>query len=157
MKKFSPSTFFRGRFPLAILAGLVLATAFPKIGIAGFAWIAPALILATALGKSGGETFRIGYVAGLAHYLGSLYWLLNIPVTGYPILGWIALSAFLALFPALWLWLTLHTFGRSDEPKPDCRPPGPPRWSTSTRSPATWPPRPPERPRRRGRHDAPFA
>ena len=105
MKKFSPSAFLRGRFPLAMLAGLLLAMAFPKIGVAGFAWIAPGLILATALGKRGGEAFRIGYMAGMAHYLGSLYWLLNIPVTGFPILGWIALAAFLSLFPATWVWL----------------------------------------------------
>jgi apolipoprotein N-acyltransferase len=109
LKKFSPSAFLRGRFPLAMLAGLVLATAFPKIGIAGFAWIAPGLILATALGKPGGQAFRIGYVAGLAHYLASLYWLLNIPVTGFPILGWIALAAFLALFPATWIWLSIKS------------------------------------------------
>jgi apolipoprotein N-acyltransferase len=109
LKKLSPSAFFRGRFPLAILAGLVLASAFPKIGIAGFAWIAPGLILATAMGKRGAESFRIGYAAGLAHYLGSLYWLLNIPVSGFPIVGWIALALFLALFPAAWVWLTINS------------------------------------------------
>jgi apolipoprotein N-acyltransferase len=111
LKKFSPSAFFRGRFPLAIIAGLLLASAFPDFGIAGFAWIAPGLILAAALGKTAGEAWRIGYVAGLAHYLGSLYWLLNIPVKGFPILGWIALAAFLALFPATWVWLSLKISG----------------------------------------------
>jgi apolipoprotein N-acyltransferase len=109
LKKFSPSAFLRGRLPLAILSGLVLAMAFPKFGIAGFAWIAPGLILATALGRRGWATFRIGYLAGMAHYLGSLYWLLNIPVTGFPILGWIALAAFLSLFPATWVWLSLRS------------------------------------------------
>jgi apolipoprotein N-acyltransferase len=109
LKKISPSAFFRGRFPLAILAGLLLASAFPDFGIAGFAWIAPGLILAVALGKKGAEAWRIGYVAGLAHYLGSLYWLLNIPLKGFPILGWIALAAFLALFPATWVWLSLRS------------------------------------------------
>jgi apolipoprotein N-acyltransferase len=109
LKKFSPSAFFRGRFPLAIIAGLLLASAFPDFGIAGFAWIAPGLILAAALGKNGAEAWRIGYVAGLAHYLGSLYWLLNIPVKGFPILGWVALAAFLALFPATWVWLSLRS------------------------------------------------
>jgi apolipoprotein N-acyltransferase len=109
LKKFSPSAFLKGRFPLAILSGLVLAMAFPNFGVAGFAWIAPGLILATALGKSGGKSFRIGYMAGMAHYLASLYWLLNIPVTGFPILGWIALAAFLSLFPATWVWLTLRS------------------------------------------------
>jgi len=95
----------RSRYPFAILAGLVLAASLPKIGIAGFAWIAPGLILAAAHGKVGGDAFRIGYVAGLAQHLASLYWLLLIPVTGYPILGWVALSAFLALYPAFWVWL----------------------------------------------------
>ncbi|HXS67257.1 MAG TPA: hypothetical protein VN761_00340, partial [Candidatus Polarisedimenticolia bacterium] len=85
--------------------------AFPTIGVAGFAWIAPGLILATALGKRDAQVWRIGYVAGLAHYLLSLGWLLNIPVTGFPILGWAALAAFLALFPATWVWLSLKVSG----------------------------------------------
>ena len=94
----------------------MLAAAFPKIGIAGFAWIAPGLILAAALGKRGGEAFRIGYVAGMAHYLASLSWLLNIPVTGFPILGWIALAAFVALFPGTWVWLSLRMSGIHQAP-----------------------------------------
>ena len=102
-----------------MLSGLLLALAFPKFGIAGFAWIAPGLILATALGKRGAETFRIGYVAGMAHYLGSLYWLLNIPVTGFPILGWIALAMFLSLFPATWVWLSLKSFPGTRDSSPD--------------------------------------
>jgi apolipoprotein N-acyltransferase len=108
LKSFSPSALLHSRFPLAVLAGLTLAAAFPKIGIAGFAWIAPGLMLAVALGKRGGEAFRVGYLAGLAHYLASLSWLLNIPVAWFPILGWLALAAFLALFPAIWVWLTLR-------------------------------------------------
>ena len=111
MKFFSSKTF--SRFPPAIVAGLLLAAAFPKIGIAGFAWIAPGLMLAAALGKRGAETFRIGYVAGLAHYLASLYWLLFIPYRWHgiplgPALGWILLSAYLALFPAMWVWLAIR-------------------------------------------------
>jgi apolipoprotein N-acyltransferase len=119
LKKFSPSALLRGRFPLAIIAGAVLAAAFPKMGIAGFAWIAPGLFLAVTLGKSGGETFRLGYVAGLVHYLISLSWLLNIPVAWYPILGWIALAAFLALFPATWVWLSLRSLSATRRPLPD--------------------------------------
>ncbi|HYG22319.1 MAG TPA: apolipoprotein N-acyltransferase [Verrucomicrobiae bacterium] len=93
------------RYALAAFAGLVLASAFPNIGIAGAGWIAPGLLAATALGTRGRRSFGLGYVAGMAHYLASLYWLLCIPVQGYPILGWIALSAFLSLFPATWTWL----------------------------------------------------
>ena len=88
-----------------MLVGLLLAISFPNIGVAGLAWIAPGLLLALAIGRPGGERFRIGYFAGLAHYLASLYWLLLIPVRGFPILGWVALSAFLALYPATWVWL----------------------------------------------------
>jgi apolipoprotein N-acyltransferase len=101
-------TLVRSRYPLAILAGLLLAASFPKIGIAGFAWIAPGLMLAATLGKRGGESFRLGYAAGLAHYLASLYWLLLIPVTGFPVLGWVTLSAFVALYPATWVWLVFR-------------------------------------------------
>ena len=97
----------RSRYLLAVVAGLVLAAAFLEIGVAGFAWVAPGLILATAHGKTGGAAFRIGYFAGLAFHLAGLYWLLLIPVKGYPILGWVSLSAFLALFPATWVWLTV--------------------------------------------------
>ena len=90
---------------LAIVAGLLLAAAFPKMGIAGFAWIAPALMLAAAHGKSGGAAFRLGWLAGFAFALASLGWLLLIPVKWFPILGWVALSAYVALYPAIWVWL----------------------------------------------------
>jgi apolipoprotein N-acyltransferase len=112
---------------MAIIAGLLLAGSLPRIGMAGLAWVAPALMLAAALGKSGWESFRIGYVAGLAHYLASLYWLLLIPYRWHsipvgPAAGWLALSAYLALYPATWVWLlarvhgpqsTVHSLGRA--------------------------------------------
>ena len=62
-------------------------------------------MLAAAMGRRGGESFRLGWAAGVAYYLLLLHWLLFIPVTGFPILGWVALSAYLALFPAAWVWL----------------------------------------------------
>src|SRR5213076_1371715 len=76
LKNLLATPLLRSRYPLAIFAGLTLAASFPKIGIAGLAWIAPALMLIAAWGKTGWERFRIGYVAGLTHYLVSLYWLL---------------------------------------------------------------------------------
>ncbi len=101
---------------LAMIAGLLLAAAFPKIGITGLAWIAPALMLASALGRHNGESFRIGYVSGLTFNLASLYWLLLIPYRWHgiplgPATGWLALSAFMALFPATWVWLISSTRG----------------------------------------------
>ncbi len=100
---------------LAVLGGLLLAAAFPKVGIAGLAWIAPGLVAAAAFGKEGGERFRIGYVGFLAYYLASLYWLLLIPYRWHgiplaPATGWLALSGVMALFPASWVWLVSGSF-----------------------------------------------
>ena len=94
--------FIRSRYLFAILAGLVLAHAFPKFSVAGFAWLAPALMLFAARQKSGWDIFRIGCVSGFAFWLASLYWLLLIPVAGFPILGWVLLSAYCALFFGAW-------------------------------------------------------
>lgn len=98
------------RHSLAAGGGLLLSAAFPGAGLAGAAWVAPGLILFSALGCGGGRAFRLGFVGGLAHYLSSLYWLLAIPYTfhGIPIgsaAAWFFLSAYCALFPALWVWL----------------------------------------------------
>jgi apolipoprotein N-acyltransferase len=92
------------------VAGLLLAASFPKISIAGLAWVAPGLMLLAAIGKPPRQTFRIGYVAGFVHFLASLYWLLMIPVSWFPILGWVALSAFLALGMGTWVWLSWKFF-----------------------------------------------
>ena len=94
--------------------------AFPLPNLAGCGWVAPGLLLATALGTRGGQSFRLGYVAGLAHYLASLYWLLLIPYRwhGIPLgpgLGWLALGAFLALYPATWVWLCVKVSGAKSE------------------------------------------
>ena len=94
------------RVGLAIIGGLLSAAAFPKIGVAGFAWVAPGLILSSALGANGRRAFRLGYAAGLAYFLTSLYWLLNIPVAKiFPSLAWAGLSAFLAVYMGCWVWL----------------------------------------------------
>ena len=99
------------RMGLALLAGLLLASAFPRIGVAGFAWVAPGAILAAAIGAPGRRTFQLGYVAGLAHYLVSLSWLLRIPVNKLaPISGWLALSGFLALYTGSWVWLCWRVY-----------------------------------------------
>jgi len=102
---FLTEVFWRSGYLVAILAGLLLAAAFPKFSIAGFAWIAPGLMVFAASGKNGADAFRAGYVGGFSFWLASLYWLLLIPVTGLPILGWILLAAYLALFSGVWTWL----------------------------------------------------
>lgn len=90
---------------LAVLAGLALAAAFPQPGISGLAWLAPGLLMAAVLGETPARRFRLGYLAGVAHFLASLGWLLFIPFPVGAVAGWIALSLYLALFPATWTWL----------------------------------------------------
>jgi hypothetical protein len=67
-------------------------------------------MLAAAFGGTRKQTFRLGFVAGFAFWLASLYWLLHMPVTGYPILAWIALAAYNAVFQAIWVWLCWKCF-----------------------------------------------
>ena len=101
----------RSRFPLAVAAGVLLALAFPNFGIAGFAWIAPGLMLAAAAGTRGRKSFLLGYTAGFVHNLILLYWIALIPYAWHgiplgPVAGWVALSGYLALYPAIWVWLS---------------------------------------------------
>ena len=115
LKRFLNELFIHSGYLAAIGAGLLLTAAFPKIGIAGFAWVVPGLLLAIAQGKSRGDAFRVGYVAGLTHFLSSLYWLLLIPAKWqYVALGWVSLAAVLALFIAVWVWLLAGKIGEGD-------------------------------------------
>ena len=113
MSKLRSILWSQARCLTAIGAGLLLAAAFPNFNIAGLAWVAPGLMLAAALGGNGKQGFRLGFVAGFTFWLASLYWLLLIPVTGFPILGWVALAAYNAVFQALWVWLSWKCFPRS--------------------------------------------
>jgi apolipoprotein N-acyltransferase len=116
LKSWVVKLFLSSRYLLGIAAGLLLAVALPGIGVAGFAWIAPGLMVLAALGTRGRQTWRVGYVAGLAYYLASLSWLLCIPYRWHsipigPITGWLALCAYLALYPACWVWLATKISG----------------------------------------------
>jgi apolipoprotein N-acyltransferase len=104
------------RYSLAAVTGGALACAFPMPGLAGIAWIAPGILLACAFGRPGWERFRIGFIGGIALALCLLSWLLNIPfrwmgVPLGPAAGWLALSAYVALYTAAWVWLVTTTIG----------------------------------------------
>ncbi|HEY5345426.1 MAG TPA: apolipoprotein N-acyltransferase [Verrucomicrobiae bacterium] len=107
-KSFCAELFWRSGYLIAIVAGLLLALAFPKFSIAGFAWVAPALLLFAARGKTGADAFRAGYVGGITFWLASLYWLLLMPATGFPILAWLALAAYVALYFGAWTWFVAN-------------------------------------------------
>lgn len=98
---------------LAVGSGVALAWAFPTPGWAALAWLAPGLMLLAALDVPPRRAFGLGYLAGLAHHLIALRWLLNIPFPAGAVAGWLALSAYLALYPALWVWLCWRWFPQS--------------------------------------------
>jgi apolipoprotein N-acyltransferase len=59
-----------------ILSGLLLTAAFPKIGFSIAGWFALVPLLMAVKDLSFGQAFRVGFAAGLAHFLTLLYWLL---------------------------------------------------------------------------------
>jgi len=110
LTRFLNELFGRSGYLLAVLAGLLLASAFPKVDFAGGAWVAPGLLAFAAQNKQGGDAFRVGFIAGLSFWLASLYWLLDIPYRWHSIplgpgVGWLALTTVLSLFFGTWAWL----------------------------------------------------
>ena len=92
---------------LAVLSGLLLTGSFPKIEIEWLSWFALVPLLYALKGLSPKDSFRIGFIAGLSHFISLLYWLLPVMRT-YGYLPWylsiallFLLSAVLALFIAL--------------------------------------------------------
>src|ERR1044072_6357753 len=70
--------------------------------------MAPGILLLAGGGLDRKTTLKVGFIGGFAYYLASLYWLLCIPVTLLPIDGWLALSAYISLFPFLLDLLCWH-------------------------------------------------
>ncbi|MFT4588308.1 MAG: apolipoprotein N-acyltransferase [Limisphaerales bacterium] len=101
---------YRKRLALAGVAGVGLACAYPKLNWAGLAWVVPAIWLLCSMGRSGRERFYIGLVGGLCFCLPALHWFRYIPYPIAPYIGWVALSAYLALYPAFWVWLCWRIF-----------------------------------------------
>ncbi|MCS7336715.1 MAG: apolipoprotein N-acyltransferase [Verrucomicrobiae bacterium] len=99
-----PPNRFWPRLVLAFAAGTISAAAFPPLGMAQLGWVVPALLFCVSGGNLGKHVFVCGYAAGFAQWLCTLYWLLLIPVAWYPVLGWLALSAYLALYTGAWTW-----------------------------------------------------
>ena len=96
----------RINFFLAALSGVLLTGAFPKIGMDWLAWFALLPLLLAIANLSVKESFRIGFIAGLIHYLTLLYWVVPVMrIYGYlpfylSIVILFLFAAVLALFPA---------------------------------------------------------
>ena len=94
----------------ALSVGLLWTLAFANFNQAWAAWLVPGLLLVVSNAVRPRRVFALGYVAGMAHYLTSLSWVLNIPYPPGAIAGWLALSLYCALYPAFWTWLCWRLF-----------------------------------------------
>jgi apolipoprotein N-acyltransferase len=91
----------------AIISGLLMTAAFPKVGLSGLAWLALVPLLVSLRGQRPKNAFRTGMIAGLTHYLTLLYWVVFTMRT-YGYLPWwqcvsllVLLAAYLAVYPGL--------------------------------------------------------
>ena len=103
---------------LAAVSGLLLTASFPKIGLDWLAWFALVPLLAALANLSARESFRMGFIAGLVHYMTLLYWVVPVMRT-YGYLPWylsvailFLLAAILALYPAVFS-MALAAVGRT--------------------------------------------
>lgn len=62
---------------LAVLSGLLLTSTFPKIGFAWLAWIALVPLLLSIKNLSPKNSFSMGYITGLVHFVTLVYWLIH--------------------------------------------------------------------------------
>jgi apolipoprotein N-acyltransferase len=87
----------------ALLSGGLLALCFAPASIGGLVWIALTPLLAAvwlsrrAITLEPLRLFLLGYLSGLVWFGVSLHWITTVTVP-----GWMALSAYLAVYPALW-------------------------------------------------------
>ncbi|MBW2370587.1 MAG: apolipoprotein N-acyltransferase, partial [Deltaproteobacteria bacterium] len=98
----------------AALSGLLLTGAFPKFGAGWLAWFAMVPLLASIRNQTPRDTFRLGLLTGLVHYLTLLYWLAGTMNT-YGGMSWFLSIPILFLFSfylALYIALFSVTVGR---------------------------------------------
>jgi apolipoprotein N-acyltransferase len=75
----------RWALPLALAGGLLLAAAFPPVGVWPLAVLSPALLVVVLYGRSLRGAFTVGLVFGLAFFFPLLAWVINV--------AWFALVA----------------------------------------------------------------
>jgi apolipoprotein N-acyltransferase len=100
---------------MAICSGFLLTASFPDFGHGFFAWVAlvPLMISLSNLSRLNG--FRIGFLAGLVHYVTLLYWFVPFLKTYGPFSIYLSMvvlfllsayiALYLALFSMMFLWL----------------------------------------------------
>ena len=92
---------------LAALSGVLLFLSFPTLGHPAAAWLALVPLLVAVAGATPWQALRLGAVAGLVHFAGTLYWIPAVMIDYGGLPGPVAwpvhalLVTVLALYPAL--------------------------------------------------------
>jgi apolipoprotein N-acyltransferase len=94
----APRPLLRARLalPVALVGGLLLAAAFPPVGVWPLAVVSPALLVLTLSGRSLRATFAVGLTFGLGFFLPLLSWVMNLAW-----FAWVALAIASALIFAV--------------------------------------------------------
>jgi apolipoprotein N-acyltransferase len=92
----SPLSRLRWALLVALAAGLLLAAAFPPVGVWPLAVVGPALLVVVLYGRSLRGAFAVGLVCGLAFFFPLLAWVINL--AWY---AWVALAIASALIFAV--------------------------------------------------------
>lgn len=102
----------------AAASGLLLTAAFPKIGLNICAWFALVPFLLAVREASPVFAFRLGFIAGLAHFLSLCYWIdFTLQAYGH-LAAWVSIplvilmASYLALYPAFF-GLALARFAKT--------------------------------------------
>ena len=100
----------------AALSGILLSLSFPLTGLYRLAWIALVPLVFSIRNLSFNDSFRLGIIAGLVHYLTLLYWLVGTMQTyghlplylSLPIFFLLAayLAIYMGLFAGILSWLS---------------------------------------------------
>jgi len=90
----------RGRIILAASSGLMLTAAFPNLQLSWLAWFGLVPLLAAIRDCGVKKSFKLGFSAGLIHYLTLIYWLAYTMRT-YGYLPWPVCIAVLIFFSAI--------------------------------------------------------
>lgn len=91
-----------GTLPAA-LSGALMAAAYEPWNAQSLAWIAWLPLLSRLVpsdpSRSCPDPFRLGFIAGLVFWIGTIHWLVHVTYAGM-----LALAAFLSLYTGVWAW-----------------------------------------------------
>ncbi|HOP47237.1 MAG TPA: apolipoprotein N-acyltransferase [Desulfobacteraceae bacterium] len=98
---------------LAVLSGVMLTASFPPGRLSLFAWLALVPLLKSIENESPLKALKLGYIAGLSHYLSLIYWIVVVvgrygglnPFVSFSV--FVLLCLYLALYPAFFSCLSV--------------------------------------------------